>query len=256
MAGSYAALRDGAGVESSPARRRYPGPLGGSTRVWGARVPISESVPSGHGRALLHFLLFEGSSAATPGRLRKHGDAGGVLNEIAERINRAISEGPVVAASLDEVLRALDTDGAPELGAAEVVEAVLRYPDHYRLLNPMRGAWTASDLCRAPGRYGLPLREQYITPGPWIVVLDGPGNRRDGGPDPLEYWTRRALACLGRTLDDKSPWAVTRWFRLLREHRRLRARRRALGLRFSYGVEPAAVNLKVPAHQPSSASSA
>ena len=177
------------------------------------------------------------------------------MNEIAHRISRVMSGTQMVAASLDEVLQGLNADGGSELGAPEVVEAVLRRPDHYRLFNPMRGAWTASRLCRSPGPYGPPLQEQYITPEPWIILLDETEDGREGGGDPVERWTRRTLVCLGRNLDHKSPAAVNRWLRLLREHRRLRDRRRAVGLRFSYTADPLETRRKVPAHHPSSASS-
>lgn len=160
-----------------------------------------------------------------------------------------------IAASLEEVIRALERDGGPEPGTDEIVEAVLRYPDQYRLLNTMRGAWTASDLCRSPGLYGQVLSKQYITPDPWIVLLDDRDDDRDARGDPLVRSTRRTLVCLARSLDEKSPSAVNRWFRLLREHRRLRNRRGALGLRLSYTGEPLEASRKVPAHQPSSASS-
>ena len=158
---------------------------------------------------------------------------GGALNEIAERISRVMSETSTIAASLAEVMRALERDGVPELGAGEVVEAVLQCPDRYRLLNTMRGAWTAGNLCRSPGSYGKVLAEQYITPDPWIVLLDDRDPYRDARGDPLVRSTRQTLVCLARGLDEKSPAAVNRWFRLLREHRRLRERRRAHGLRFN-----------------------
>ena len=153
------------------------------------------------------------------------------MNEIAERINRLMSENSTIAASLGEVMRALEQDGVPEPGAGEVVEAVLQCPDQYRLLNTMRGAWTASDLCRSPGLYGQVLSEQYITPDPWIVLLDDREDDRDARGDLLARSTRQTLVCLARRLDEKSPSAVNRWFRLLREHRRMRDRRRAFGLR-------------------------
>ena len=176
------------------------------------------------------------------------------MNEIAERISRLMSETATIAASLDTLMRRLRRDGETELSAAEVVEAVLHDPDRYRLLDPMRGAWTASDLHRSAGPYAGALADQYLTSCPWVVFLDSEDARYAQG-DPLVRWNHRTLAWLAHGLDVKSPSAVNRWFRLLREHRRLRKRRNAAGLRFGYAPASAGASPKAPAHQPSSASS-
>ena len=176
------------------------------------------------------------------------------MNEMAERISRVMSETSRVAASLDTVLRRLGRDGEPEPAAREVVETVLHHPDRYRLLDPMRGAWTAGNLHQSPGPYEEVLAEQYLTPCPWVVLLE-PDDRRHPRRDPLVRWNHRTLACLARSLDAKSPSAVNRWFRLLKEHRRLRKRRNAARLRFAYPPARSGTMRKVPAHQPSSASS-
>ncbi len=176
------------------------------------------------------------------------------MNEIAERINRVMSETGMIAASLDTIMRRLRQEGDTEPAAAQVVEAVLHHPDRYRLLDPMRGAWTAGSLNQSPGSYGPVLSEQYLTPCPWVVLLDIDDHRYPRG-DPLVRWNHRTLVCLARSLDVKSPSAVNRWFRLLREHRRLRKRRNAAGLWFAYPSAGSGTRRKVPAHQPSSASS-
>lgn len=176
------------------------------------------------------------------------------MDQIAERISRVMSETAMIAASLDTLVRRLGREGETEPAAAEVVEAVLHHPDRYRLLDPMRGAWTASDLHRAPGAYGNALAEQYFTPCPWVVLLDIDDGRYARG-DPLARWHHHTLACLAHSLDVKSPSAVNRWFRLFREHRRLRQRRNAAGVRFAYPAGRSGTRRKVPAHQPSSASS-
>jgi len=176
------------------------------------------------------------------------------LNEIAERINRVMSETGMIAASLDTLMRRLGREGDAEPAAAQVVEAVLHHPDRYRLLDPMRGAWTAGNLHQSPGPYEKVLSEQYLTPCPWVVLLDT-NDRRFPHRDPLVRWNHRTLACLARSLDAKSPSAVNRWFRLLREHRRLQRQRNAAGLWFAYPSEGPGTSRKVPAHQPSSASS-
>ena len=172
------------------------------------------------------------------------------MNEMAERISRLMSETSMIAASLDTLLHRLGRDGEAEPTAREVVEAVLHHPDRYRLLDPMRGAWTAGNLHQSPGPYAELLSEQYLTPCPWVVLLETDDRRYMRG-DPLVRWNHRTLACLARSLDAKSPSAVNRWFRLLREHRRLRRQRNAAGMRFAYP----GTRRKVPAHQPSSASS-
>lgn len=176
------------------------------------------------------------------------------MNELAERISRVMSETAMIAASLDTLMRRLGRDGGTEPTAAQVVEVVLRHADRYRLLDPMRGAWTAGDLHQSPGPYGKVLSEQYLTPCPWVVLLD-PDDRRYGRADPLVRWNQRTLACLARSLDVKSPTDINRWFRLLREHRSLRKRRNAARLRFAYPSAGRETRRNVPAHQPSSASS-
>ena len=176
------------------------------------------------------------------------------MNEMAERISRLMSETSMIAASLDTLLHRLGRDGEAEPAAREVVEAVLHHPDRYRLLDPMRGAWTAGNLHQSPGPYAELLSEQYLTPCPWVVLLETDDRRHMRG-DPLVRWNHRTLACLARNLDVKSPSAVNRWFRLLREHRRLRRQRNAAGMRFAYPSADAGTRRKVPAHQPSSASS-
>lgn len=174
---------------------------------------------------------------------------------MAERIGRVMSETSMIAASLDTLLRRLGRDGGPEPAPGEVVEAVLDHPDRYRLLDPMRGAWTAANLHRSPGPYGDVLSRQHLTPCPWVVLLETDDRRYSRG-DPLVRWNHRTLACLARSLDVKSPSAINRWFRLLREHRRLREQRDAAGLRFAaYRSDGPRTRRKVPAHQPSSASS-
>ncbi len=176
------------------------------------------------------------------------------MNEMAERIGRVMSETSMIAASLDTLLRRLGRDGEAEPAAREVVEAVLHHPDRYRLLDPMRGAWTAGNLHQSPGPYGEVLAEQYLTPCPWVVLLETDDQRYMRG-DPLVRWNHRTLACLARSLDGKSPSAVNRWFRLLREHRRLGERRNAAELRFAYPSAGPGTRRRIPAHQPSSASS-
>ena len=176
------------------------------------------------------------------------------MNEIAERISRVMSETATIAASLDALTRRLGRDGGAEPTAAQVVEAVLHHPGRYRLLDPMRGPWAAGNLHRSPGPYATVLSEQYLTPCPWVVHLET-DDRRHARGDPLVRWSHRTLACLAGDLDVKSPSAVNRWFRLLREHRRLRRRRNAAGLWFAYPPAGRGTRRKVPAHQPSSASS-
>ena len=176
------------------------------------------------------------------------------MNQIAERISRVMSETAMIALSLDTLMRRLGHDGAAEPAAAQVVETVLHYPDRYRLLDPMRGAWTAGNLHQSPGSYEKVLSEQYLTTCPWVVLLET-DDRRYARGDPLVRWNHRTLACLARSLDAKSPSAVNRWFRLLKEHRRLRKRRNAAGLWFAYPSSGPRTRRKIPAHQPSSASS-
>lgn len=176
------------------------------------------------------------------------------MNEIAERIRRLMSETNTIALSLDALARRLGHAGDVEPATAEIVKAILLHPDRYRLLDPMRGAWAASSLRNTPGPYGTVLAEQYITPCPWVVRLDS-GDPRYARGDPLVRWSHRTLACLARGLDAKSPSAVNRWFRLLREHGRLREARNAPGLRFPYSAVPVEASRNVPAHHPSSASS-
>lgn len=176
------------------------------------------------------------------------------MNEIAERIDRMMSETGMIAASLDTLVRRLGQGGKTEPAAAQVVEAVLQQPDRYRLLDPMRGAWTAGNLHRSPGPYHEVLPEQYLTPCPWVVLLEIEERRYARG-DPLVRWTHRTLACLAGSLDARSPSAVNRWFRLLKEHRRLRKRRSAARLQLAYPSPGPGTRRKVPAHQPSSASS-
>ena len=176
------------------------------------------------------------------------------MNEIAERISRLMSETNTIAASLDSLARRLEREGDPVPTAAEVVTAVLQHPTRYRLFDPMRGAWIAGGLHQAPGPYGTVLAEHYVTPCPWLVRLDC-DDADDAHGDPLVRWSRRTLAYLARSLDPKSPSAVNRWFLLLREHRRLREARNAAGLRLPYSAVPVETRRKVPAHQPSSASS-
>ena len=173
---------------------------------------------------------------------------------MAERISRVMAETSMIAASLDTLLHRLARyrDAAPT--AREVVEAVLHHPERYRLLDPMQGAWTADKLHRSPGPYAKALEEQYLTPCPWVVLLET-DDRRYARGDPLVRWNHRSLACLARDLDARSPSAVNRWFRLLREHRRLRQLRNAAELRFAYPSAGPRTRRKVPAHQPSSASS-
>ena len=154
------------------------------------------------------------------------------MNEIAERISRVMLETATFAMSLDALMSRLANDGGAEPTAAEVVEAVLHHPDRYRLLDPMRGAWAAAGLNRSPGRYGKALADQSLTPCPWVVVLDCDDDRHVRG-DPLVRASHRAMVCLARGLDAKSPRDVNRWFRLLAEHRRLRDRR-GEGLRFTH----------------------
>ncbi len=173
---------------------------------------------------------------------------------MAERISRLMSETSMIAASLNTLLHMLARDGEAEPAAREVVEAVLHHPDRYRLLDPMRGAWTAGNLHQSPGRYAEVLSEQYLTPCPWVVLLETDDRRYMRG-DPLVRWNHRTLAWLARSLDVRSPSAVNRWFRLLREHRRLRRQRNAAGMRFTYPSADQRTRRKVPAHQPSSASS-
>lgn len=176
------------------------------------------------------------------------------MNEIAERISRVMSETATIAASLDTLVRRLRRDGEGEPSAAEVVEAVLHDPDRYRLLDPMRGPWTAGHLHRSQGPYARALSEQYFTACPWVVLLEVEDGRYGRG-DPVVRRNHLTLAWLARGLDVKSPTAVNRWFRLLREHRRLRKRRNAAGVRLGYTPARAGASPKVPAHQPSSASS-
>ena len=176
------------------------------------------------------------------------------MTEMADRIGRVMSETSMIAASLDTLVHRLGRDGEAEPGTREVVEAVLHHPERYRLLDPMRGAWSAGDLHQSPGPYAEALSEQYLTPCPWVVLLETDDRRYMHG-DPLVRWNHRTLACLAHSLDVKSPSAVNRWFRLLREHRRLRDRRNAAGLRFAYPSGDPGTRRKVPAHQPSSASS-
>lgn len=176
------------------------------------------------------------------------------MNEMAERISRLMSETSMIAASLNTLLHMLARDGQAEPAAREVVEAVLHHPDRYRLLDPMRGAWTAGNLHQSPGPYAEVLSGQYLTPCPWVVLLETDDRRYMRG-DPLVRWNHRTLAWLARSLDVQSPSAVNRWFRLLREHRRLRRQRNAAGMRFAYPSADQGKRRKVPAHQPSSASS-
>ncbi len=176
------------------------------------------------------------------------------MHEIAERINRLMSETGTIATSLDTLMRRLGREGAPEPAATRVVEAVLHDPDSFRLLDPMRGAWTAGHLHKLPGAYRQLLSEQCLTPCPWIVLIDT-DDRGHAPGDPLVRLNQRTLAWLARSLDVKSPSAVNRWFRLLREHRRLRERRAAEKLRPTYPSAHPATRRNVPAHQPSSASS-
>lgn len=129
-------------------------------------------------------------------------------NLIRETLHQVSRETPAIP--LSTLVARIRAQGAAVTEAALV--RALEAPDSgARIVDPWRGP-------HAPLRLLLP--EGLAQTGPWVVLATEDGE--DPDPDtPFPASVRRALLCLGRTLDTRSPGDLARWMALVQEARRL-----------------------------------
>jgi hypothetical protein len=141
------------------------------------------------------------------------------METLAETTARLVARHPLAALSLQEVVHLLRRESpGPPPDEEFLLQALQRRPDLVRILDPWQGVWThlgASDPSWLPL-----LREQGLSPRWPLVVAVAEVRPADaappgGGLDLL----RRSLLWLARNVDDGSPLKLTRWCRILREHR-------------------------------------
>ncbi|HSM05566.1 MAG TPA: hypothetical protein VK858_13190 [Longimicrobiales bacterium] len=132
------------------------------------------------------------------------------MNEALEQVLREIRAGGV-AVPFGVVVERLRGRGAAVTEG--VLERALRSEDSgVRLLDPWAG----------PHAVLRPLMEDSPPLGLWVVPLPPacpPEPVPDAGDHPRLH---RALRCLARTLDDRSPGDVARWVGMVHEARSLR----------------------------------
>ena len=134
------------------------------------------------------------------------------MHDAVQLILREVLREGVASPFADLVLRLRDRGVAVTEG---VLERRLRAEGSgFRLLDPWRGPQGVLRTLLPPGADG---------PSTLWVVPDGPTEEEPGAPGG-DSGVERALRCLGRAVDERSPRDVARWMALVEEARRLRGR--------------------------------
>ena len=145
------------------------------------------------------------------------------MRRLEDRVAEVLDRWDVVAAPLPEVVEEVARDGTgPRADEAALLATLRRARHRFRVLGACSGPWSACDVAGDAQAYRAPLRALGIHPGAWVVSLVPPGTSASEAPsrDPVASATAASLACLARTLDDRSPAATIRWLRLWAEDRR------------------------------------
>lgn len=176
------------------------------------------------------------------------------MKTILQRAVDVVRDDPAPALRLDELRRRVRGSGVA-VSEEALLHALRRGREHFRLVDPWRGAWRgawstlgrprrAARRSRSGERWspdGAGRSREGEDPGgvvgsPWVVgPVDGGGAAEDS---PTLRRLRGSLAHLGWAVDDASPMATARWCRHLGEAARLRRRIRRAGGRS--GPTPAA----------------